>query len=160
MDQKMDLIKTVRGLDQNGPGEDGKNLEKLWKSLTVSADSQFHAVEESSLRWLLKSMNGASKDAETLRRWPLTWTILESNSERYLTTSYELINQFLQEKAVANEELRPGSSTRYRRVSYEWRCFTKCSEDITGPPSFICHAIIPRQDRRRAYPISVLYLSS
>ncbi|KAF5976687.1 nucleolar pre-ribosomal-associated protein [Fusarium coicis] len=75
--QKMDLIKTVRGLDQTGPGEDGKNLEKLWKSLTVSADSQFHAAEESSLRWLLKSMNGASKDAETLRRWPLTWTILE-----------------------------------------------------------------------------------
>jgi nucleolar pre-ribosomal-associated protein 2 len=77
LQQKMDLIKTVRGLDQNGPGEDGKNLEKLWKSLTVSADSQFHAAEESSLRWLLKSMNGASKDAETLRRWPLTWTILE-----------------------------------------------------------------------------------
>ncbi|KAL5599499.1 hypothetical protein FOVSG1_007311 [Fusarium oxysporum f. sp. vasinfectum] len=80
--QKMDLIKTVRGLDQNGPGEDGKNLEKLWKSLTVLADSQFHAAEESSLRWLLKSMNGASKHAETLRRWPLTWTILECVFQR------------------------------------------------------------------------------
>ncbi|KLO94798.1 uncharacterized protein Y057_4524 [Fusarium fujikuroi] len=80
--QKMDLIQTVRGLDQNGPGEDGKNLEKLWNSLTVSADSQFHAAEESSLRWLLKSMNGASKDAETLRRWPLTWTILECVFQR------------------------------------------------------------------------------
>ncbi|KAF9770678.1 hypothetical protein IL306_011720 [Fusarium sp. DS 682] len=80
--EKTDLIKTVRGLDQNGPGEDGENLEKLWKSLTVSADSQFHAAEESSLRWLLKSMNGASKDAETLRRWPLTWTILECVFQR------------------------------------------------------------------------------
>ncbi|RGP67803.1 nucleolar pre-ribosomal-associated 2 [Fusarium longipes] len=80
--EKMDLIKTVRGLDQSGPGEDGKNLEKLWKHLTVSAHSQFHAAEESSLRWLLKSMNGPSKDAETLRRWPLTWTILECVFQR------------------------------------------------------------------------------
>ncbi|KAL6925109.1 hypothetical protein ACHAP8_001106 [Fusarium lateritium] len=80
--EKIDLIKTVRGLDQSGPGEDGKNLEKLWKNLTLSADAQFHAAEESSLRWLLKSMNGTSKDAETLRRWPLTWTILECVFQR------------------------------------------------------------------------------
>ncbi|KAF4979482.1 hypothetical protein FZEAL_4341 [Fusarium zealandicum] len=80
--EKMDLIKTVRGLDQSGPGEDGKNLEKLWRHLSASADSQFHAAEESSLRWLLKSMNGSSKDAETLRRWPLTWMILECVFQR------------------------------------------------------------------------------
>ncbi|KAM5351292.1 hypothetical protein ACJ41O_004015 [Fusarium nematophilum] len=80
--EKMDLIKTVRGLDQSGPGEGGKNLEKLWKHLTASADSQFHAAEESTLRWLLKSMNGSSKDAETMRRWPLTWTILECVFQR------------------------------------------------------------------------------
>ncbi|KAF5018497.1 hypothetical protein F66182_9502 [Fusarium sp. NRRL 66182] len=78
--EKMDLIKTVRGLDQKGLGQE--NLEKLWKHLTVSADRQFHAAEESSLRWLLKSMNGSSKDAETLRRWPLTWTILECVFQR------------------------------------------------------------------------------
>ncbi|KAF4466191.1 nucleolar pre-ribosomal-associated 2 [Fusarium albosuccineum] len=80
--EKMDLIKTVRGLDQTGPGEDGKNLEKLWKHLTASVDKRFHAAEESTLRWLLKSMNGSSKDAETLRRWPLTWTILECVFQR------------------------------------------------------------------------------
>ncbi|KAI8677277.1 Urb2 domain-containing protein [Fusarium sp. Ph1] len=79
---KTDLIKTVRGLDQSGPGEDGKNLEKLWKHLTASADSQFHAAEQSSLRWLLKLMNGSSSDAETMRRWPLTWTILECVFQR------------------------------------------------------------------------------
>lgn len=78
----MDLIKTVRGLDQNGPGGNGENLETLWKHLTASADGQFHAAEESTLRWLLKSMNGTSKDAETLRRWPLTWTILECVFQR------------------------------------------------------------------------------
>ncbi|KAH7162356.1 Urb2/Npa2 family-domain-containing protein [Dactylonectria estremocensis] len=81
-EDKTGLIKTVRGLDQSGPGANGETLEKLWKQLTASADGQFHATEESSLRWLLKSMNGSSKDAETMRRWPLTWTILECVFQR------------------------------------------------------------------------------
>ncbi|KAH7023748.1 Urb2/Npa2 family-domain-containing protein [Ilyonectria destructans] len=81
-EDKTDLIKTVRGLDQSGPGANGENLEKLWKKLVASADGQFHAAEESSLRWLLKSMNGSSKEAETMRRWPLTWTILECVFQR------------------------------------------------------------------------------
>lgn len=71
-----DLIKTVRGLDQAGVGENGENLELLWRNLTASADSSFHATEQSSLRWLLKSMNGSSEAAETLRRSPLAWNIL------------------------------------------------------------------------------------
>jgi nucleolar pre-ribosomal-associated protein 2 len=74
---KLDLVKTVRGLDQNGPGENGENLQQLWNSLTESSDHQFHAAEESALRWLLKSMNGPSPEAETLRRYPLTWTIMD-----------------------------------------------------------------------------------
>lgn len=74
---EIDLIKTVRGLDQNGPGDKGQNLENLWNSLTKASDRQFHAAEESTLRWLLKSMNGPSPEAETLRRYPLTWTILD-----------------------------------------------------------------------------------
>ncbi|KAK5989976.1 Nucleolar pre-ribosomal-associated 2-like protein [Cladobotryum mycophilum] len=79
---KTDLIKTVRGLDQIGPGEKGENLEVLWKNLTESSDDQFHAAEESALRWLLKSMNGSSQGAETLRRYPLTWTILNCVFQR------------------------------------------------------------------------------
>ncbi|KAH0598508.1 hypothetical protein MHUMG1_03807 [Metarhizium humberi] len=77
-----DLIKTVRGLDQNGPGDDGQNLQQLWNFLAAAADNQFHAAEESSLRWLLKSMNGTSEAAETLRRYPLTWTILDRVFQR------------------------------------------------------------------------------
>lgn len=73
---KADLIKTVRGLDQSGPGDNGEKLDDLWQSLAAGADGQFHAAEESSLRWLLKSMSGSSPAAETLRRFPLTWTIL------------------------------------------------------------------------------------
>jgi nucleolar pre-ribosomal-associated protein 2 len=77
-----DLIKTVRGLDQNGPGDDAENLQQLWNCLAAAADNQFHAAEESSLRWLLKSMNGTSEAAETLRRYPLTWTILDCVFQR------------------------------------------------------------------------------
>ncbi|EFY86766.1 hypothetical protein MAC_07170 [Metarhizium acridum CQMa 102] len=77
-----DLIKTVRGLDQNGPGDNGQNLQQLWNFLAAAADNQFHAAEESSLRWLLKSMNGTSEAAETLRRYPLTWTILDCVFQR------------------------------------------------------------------------------
>ncbi|KAH8176288.1 urb2/Npa2 family protein [Sarocladium implicatum] len=73
----MDLIKTVRGLDENGPGEDGENLKVLYSQLSACADSQFHAAEESALRWLLKLMNGSTPSAETMRRFPLCWTILD-----------------------------------------------------------------------------------
>ncbi|RYP81954.1 hypothetical protein DL769_001798 [Monosporascus sp. CRB-8-3] len=35
-----------------------------------------HSVEETILRWLFKQMTGASQDAEQVRRYPLTWTVL------------------------------------------------------------------------------------
>lgn len=70
------LIKAVRGLDKSGPGENGQNLHHLWKSLTAAGAGHFHAAEESILRWLLKSMNGSTPAAETLRRYPLTWRLL------------------------------------------------------------------------------------
>ncbi|KAJ4144767.1 hypothetical protein LMH87_003637 [Akanthomyces muscarius] len=71
------LIKIVRGLDQSGPGEDGGNLDLLWSKLVTSSDESFHAAEESTLRWLLKSMNGNATAAEAMRRHPLTWTMLD-----------------------------------------------------------------------------------
>ncbi|RCI14640.1 hypothetical protein L249_6417 [Ophiocordyceps polyrhachis-furcata BCC 54312] len=73
---KTDLTKTVRSLDQTGPGPDGEGLQRLWSCLAASSTRKFHAAEESTLRWLLKSMNGTSTAAETVRRYPLTWTIL------------------------------------------------------------------------------------
>ena len=76
MEPQTDLIKTVRGLDQSGPGQDGETLDLLWTQMTASADGRFHAAEESSLRWLLKSMNGSTAAAETLRRYQLTWRLL------------------------------------------------------------------------------------
>ncbi|PFH58459.1 hypothetical protein XA68_13665 [Ophiocordyceps unilateralis] len=71
-----DLIKTVRGIDHTGPGKNGEGLQRLWSCLAASSGRHFHAAEGSTLRWLLKSMNGTSAAAETVRRYPLTWTIL------------------------------------------------------------------------------------
>lgn len=79
------LIKIVRSLDQDGPGEDGQNLERLWKALSLSSAGQFYAAEQSSLRWLLKVMNATTKtstDSETIRRYPLTWNILNCVFQR------------------------------------------------------------------------------
>ncbi|KAK2003361.1 Urb2/Npa2 family protein [Colletotrichum falcatum] len=71
-----DLVKTVRSLDQTGPGSNGENLERLWKQLTSASQSPFSAAEESVLRWLLKVMKANNDEAETIRRFPLTWRIL------------------------------------------------------------------------------------
>ncbi|KAJ6446623.1 Nucleolar 27S pre-rRNA processing protein [Purpureocillium lavendulum] len=94
-----DLIKTARGLDQTGPGDDGQNLQLLWNSLVAASESQFHAAEESSLRWLLKSMNGTSPSAETLRRYPLTWTILDCVFQRI--PLYSLAKSLADRKFIA-----------------------------------------------------------
>lgn len=90
----MSLIKLVRTLDQTGPGVDGQNLRTLWEQLSASTASQFHAAEQSSLRWLLKSMNGPSQPAETLRRFPLTWMLL--------TTIFKRMPLFPLAKALAD----------------------------------------------------------
>lgn len=121
----MDLVKIVRGLDQNGSGENGENLQKLWNSLTESSDHQFHAAEESALRWLLKSMNGNSSEAETIRRYPLTWTILDFVFQKIPLFSLAksladrkfvaVLQQTLKDASNPSEE--PGSSTSKRKRS-------------------------------------------
>lgn len=52
-------------------------MDLLWSKLVASSDESFHAAEESTLRWLLKSMNGNATAAEAMRRHPLTWTMLD-----------------------------------------------------------------------------------
>ncbi|OBR13512.1 Urb2/Npa2 family protein [Colletotrichum higginsianum IMI 349063] len=71
-----DLVKTVRSLDQTGPGANGENIDRVWKQLTSANQSPFSAAEESVLRWLLKVMKTNNDEAETIRRFPLTWRIL------------------------------------------------------------------------------------
>lgn len=80
------LLKTARSLDQNGPETIDARLARLWDALAATAADNhggFYASEEVALRWLLKSASAtgasaAAADAETLRRWPLTWHILAS----------------------------------------------------------------------------------
>ncbi|KAM0454760.1 hypothetical protein ACHAO4_004573 [Trichoderma viride] len=122
---KFDLVKIVRGLDQNGAGDNGENLQKLWNSLTESSDHQFHAAEESALRWLLKSMNGNSPEAETIRRYPLTWTIMDFVFQKIPLFSLAksladrkfvaVLQQTLKDASNPGEE--PGSSISKRKRS-------------------------------------------
>ncbi|KAL6908987.1 Urb2/Npa2 family domain-containing protein [Trichoderma evansii] len=124
---KLDLVKTVRGLDQNGPGENGENLQKLWDSLTESSDHQFHAAEESALRWLLKSMNGNSSEAETIRRYPLTWTIMDFVFQKIPLFSLAksladrkfvaVLQQTLKDASNPSEETGSSSSKRKRSLA-------------------------------------------
>ncbi|KAL1895312.1 hypothetical protein Cpir12675_003329 [Ceratocystis pirilliformis] len=79
MKPENNLAKLARSLEKTGPGAQGETLDELWRLLTTSIDSEHYAIEETVLRWLLKLMSGpATKtQAETVRRYPLTWTIIE-----------------------------------------------------------------------------------
>lgn len=128
----MDLIKTVRGLDETGPGEDGQNLRVLYDNLAACSDSQFHAAEESALRWLLKLMSGSTPVAETLRRFPLSWTILECIFSRMPLFSLAKTLAFRKFIAVLQQSVadlarveesetssRPGKRKRHSTLKYE-----------------------------------------
>lgn len=115
----------MRGLDQNGPGDEGQNLATLWRNLVESSDKRFHAAEESTLRWLLKSMNGPSPAAETLRRYPLTWAILDAVFRRIPLFSLAksladrrflgILQQTLKEVSVPQGESAVQTSSKRKR---------------------------------------------
>lgn len=116
----------MRGLDQNGPGEGGKNLEFLWSQLVAGTDESFHAAEESTLRWLLKSMNGSTPAAEVMRRYPLTWTILEYVLTRIPLFSLAksladrkfiaVLQQTLKDVSAPNKETSSRGSAKRKRL--------------------------------------------
>ncbi|PHH64696.1 hypothetical protein CDD81_4137 [Ophiocordyceps australis] len=58
------------------PGPNAQYLLHLWHELATYCDNATHALEQSSLRWMLRTMNEASPAAETLRRYPLAWNIV------------------------------------------------------------------------------------
>ncbi|TLD06036.1 uncharacterized protein PgNI_08979 [Pyricularia grisea] len=68
--------KLTTALNQGQVEEIPQKLKELWTSLTKSEPDSTHASEKFILRWLLKSMAGSSTDAETVRRYPLTWTLM------------------------------------------------------------------------------------
>ncbi|KAL8365976.1 hypothetical protein RB595_004655 [Gaeumannomyces hyphopodioides] len=70
------LLKLTTALDQGSSEHMPQKLEELWQALTGCVSGGSHATEKVILRWLLKAMNGPSPDAETLRRYPLTWAIM------------------------------------------------------------------------------------
>ncbi|RYO76456.1 hypothetical protein DL766_006410 [Monosporascus sp. MC13-8B] len=70
------LIRAVRSLDENGDLTLSDKILNIWKLLSASKATRLHSVEETILRWLFKQMTGASQDAEQVRRYPLSWTVL------------------------------------------------------------------------------------
>ncbi|KAI3336791.1 hypothetical protein HD806DRAFT_18324 [Xylariaceae sp. AK1471] len=74
--QRLALIRAVRTLDEDTSLALPDRIYKLWLLLTASKRTRLHGVEENILRWLLKQMSGNTDDAEHVRRYPLTWTIL------------------------------------------------------------------------------------
>lgn len=80
--RQRDLIRTIRALEQTGPGDNGQHIESIWTALTSIGPSNYFAAEESVLRWLLKSTKPNNEAAETLRRFPLTWRILGCTFQR------------------------------------------------------------------------------
>lgn len=121
------LIKIVRSLDQSGPGDNGQNLDHLWSKLVASSDESFHAAEESTLRWLLKSMNGNAAAAEAMRRHPLTWTMLDCVFTRIPLFSLAksladrkfvaVLQQTLKDVSTTNGDSTPHTATKRKRSS-------------------------------------------
>ncbi|TLD28651.1 hypothetical protein PspLS_03959 [Pyricularia sp. CBS 133598] len=70
------LPKLTTALNQGSVEEIPQKLKELWVTLTKSEPDSTHASEKFILRWLLKSMTGSSTNAETVRRYPLTWTLM------------------------------------------------------------------------------------
>ncbi|KAI1384672.1 Urb2/Npa2 family-domain-containing protein [Hypoxylon trugodes] len=74
--RRLALIKAVRSLDEDATISLPDKIQKLWNLLSATKSSRFHGVEENILRWLFKHMSSNTEDAEQVRRYPLTWSIL------------------------------------------------------------------------------------
>ncbi|KAI0122158.1 Urb2/Npa2 family-domain-containing protein [Daldinia grandis] len=74
--RRLALIKAVRSLDEDGTITLPDKIHRLWVLLSATKGTRFHGVEENILRWLFKNMNGKTEDAEQVRRYPLTWSLL------------------------------------------------------------------------------------
>ncbi|KAI2470588.1 Urb2/Npa2 family-domain-containing protein [Annulohypoxylon bovei var. microspora] len=74
--RRLALIRAVRTLDEDGTIALPDKIQRLWLLLSETKGTRFHGVEENILRWLFKHMSGNTEDAEQVRRYPLTWTIL------------------------------------------------------------------------------------
>lgn len=70
------MIKAVRSLDEDNTIALPDKIQRIWDLLSATKNTRLHAVEENILRWLFKHMSGTTEDAEQVRRYPLTWSIL------------------------------------------------------------------------------------
>ncbi|KAI1457084.1 Urb2/Npa2 family-domain-containing protein [Annulohypoxylon moriforme] len=74
--RRLALIRAVRTLDEDTTIALPDKIQRIWLLLSETKATRFHGVEENILRWLFKHMSGNTENAEQVRRYPLTWTIL------------------------------------------------------------------------------------
>ncbi|KAI1374629.1 Urb2/Npa2 family-domain-containing protein [Hypoxylon crocopeplum] len=74
--RRLALIKAVRSLDEEETLTLPDKIQRLWVLFSATKSTRLHGVEENILRWLFKHMSGNTDDAELVRRYPLTWSIL------------------------------------------------------------------------------------
>ncbi|KAI0180868.1 Urb2/Npa2 family-domain-containing protein [Hypoxylon sp. FL1284] len=74
--RRLALIRAVRTLDEDKTIASPDKIQRIWDLLSATKNTKLHAVEENILRWLFKHMSGTTEDAEHVRRYPLTWTVL------------------------------------------------------------------------------------
>ncbi|KAI2626672.1 Urb2/Npa2 family-domain-containing protein [Hypoxylon sp. NC1633] len=74
--RRLALIRAVRTLDEDKTVALPDRIQRLWALLSETRSTRLHGVEENILRWLFKHMSSNTDDAEHVRRYPLTWSIL------------------------------------------------------------------------------------
>lgn len=70
------MTKAVRSLDEDSTITLPDKIQRIWDLLSATKNTRLHGVQENILRWLFKQMSGTTEDAEQVRRYPLTWSIL------------------------------------------------------------------------------------
>lgn len=93
------LFRCANALNQDKSKALNEKIDELWQVLSAAKAGQGCAAEMSSLRWLLKQMDGPTDAAEQVRRYPLSWAVLGCLFERI--SLFNLSRVFLERRFVA-----------------------------------------------------------
>ncbi|OTB08463.1 hypothetical protein M426DRAFT_184302 [Hypoxylon sp. CI-4A] len=74
--RRLNLIRVVRTIDNDASVPLPTRIQKLWSLINATQSTRLHGVGENILRWIFKHMSLETEDAEQVRRYPLTWSIL------------------------------------------------------------------------------------
>ncbi|TLS23831.1 hypothetical protein PpBr36_08784 [Pyricularia pennisetigena] len=142
------LPKLTTSLNQGTVEEVPQKLKELWNILTTSEPDSTHASEKFILRWLLKSMAGSSTDAETIRRYPLTWTLMGCLFSR--------IPLFSLAKALADRRFMAILQQTLKNISSSDLQEPDGDVEMQDAPSSIKKSLKRKRSQEIAFDLSVL----